>query len=67
MFMLDERLVGQCSPILHSRILTDVQFKLVNIVHHLTRDSTSIRSSLPNPTDLDTAKAIIAEVHYLLI
>lgn len=53
-------MIGGSSPVLFNRA-GNVQYKLVDIVHHLMKDQ-SKDGQVPNPQDLETARALIHQV-----
>ena len=69
----DERMVGSDSPLLYSRSSstsssssssTD-RFKMVDIVHYLTKEgdpSSSTEAAAPKPKDFESAKIILQQV-----
>ena len=59
-FHAEERMIGGDSPVLSNRA-GNVQYKLVDIVHHLMKDQPK-NGHVPNPQDLETARVLIHQV-----
>ena len=53
-------MIGGDSPVLSNRA-GNVQYKLVDIVHHLMKDQPK-NGHVPNPQDLETARVLIHQV-----
>ena len=66
--LVDERLMGADSPLLYSRSSSSSsnQFKMVDIVQYLTKDSTiggpTVMTAPPKPKDFETAKIMLQQV-----